>query len=229
MRTASANKFISFVQNLEIDTEFRTVPSREDEPELVTPNASSLAAQAVSREANDRSLENSGLDFHDTTTRTAFGPSTSIMVSEGDLLQPEKIENGILFNVVRRDTLLGSSSGADSQGSPREPDVETVQTECLDCASASDDDDMELNVVNDAATDPKRRNNLQHQDSSLEENVSRPSSLSCEDETNTNKPEAASIFDICTEIHPATLSKENSQWEGSSENTELEAAKDVMS
>jgi len=230
MRTASANKFISFVQNLEIDTEFRTVPSREDEPELVTPNASSLAAQAVSREANDRNLENSGLDFHDTITpRAAFGPSTSIVVSEGDLLQPEKVENGILFNVVRRDTLLGSSSGAESQGSPREPDVETVQTECLDGVSASDDDDMELNVVNDEATDPKRRSNLQHPGSSLEENVSRPSSLSCEDETNTNKPEAASIFDICTEIHPATASTGNSQREGSSENTELEAAKEEMS
>jgi len=232
MRTASANKFISFVQNLEIDTEFRAIPSREDESDLVTPNASSLAAQAVSREATDRSLDNSGLDTHGTTTpRTTFGPSTSIVVSEGDLLQPEKIENGILFNVVRRDTLVGSSSGVESQGSPREPDVETVQIECLDGGLASDDDDMELNVVNDEASDPTRRNNLQYQiqGSSLEENVYRPSSLNYDDERNTNKPKAASIFDICTEIHPATASTENSLQEGSSEKTELEAAKDGMS
>ncbi|CAO1944866.1 unnamed protein product [Urochloa humidicola] len=198
MRTASANKFVSFVQNLEIETDFRTIPSREEESDLVTPNASSLTAHAISREVTDMTFDNSGLDGHDTTStpRTTFGPSTSIVVSEGDLLQPEKTENGILFNVVRRDTLLGSSSGAESQGSPREPDVETVQTECLDGVSASDDDDMELNAVNDEATDLMSRNNLQHQGSSLEENVDHPSSLNCEDKTSTNKPEAASIFDI---------------------------------
>nr|CAB3478373.1 unnamed protein product [Digitaria exilis] len=215
MRTTSANKFISFVQNLEIDTEFRTIPSREDEPDLMTPNSSSLAAQAVTRESIDRTLDNSGLDMHDTgTPRTTLGPSTSIVVSEGDLLQPEKIENGILFNVVRRDTLLGSSSGAESQGSPREPDVETIQPECLDGVSASEDDDMEPD--DDEAADPMRRNNLQHQGSSLEENVCCPSSLNREDETNTNNPEASSIFDICTE---------NSLPEASSVNTELETAK----
>jgi hypothetical protein len=110
MRTASANKFISFVQNLEIDTEFRTIPSRENLTDLVTPNAGSLAAHAVNREATDRSLDISALDIHDTATpRSTFGRSTSIVVSEGDLLQPEKIENGILFNVVRRDTLLRRS------------------------------------------------------------------------------------------------------------------------
>ncbi|CAL4973927.1 unnamed protein product [Urochloa decumbens] len=225
MRTASANKFISFVQNLEIDTEFRTIPSREDESDIVTPNASSLAAQAISREATDRSFDNSGFDSHDNTTpRMTFGPSASIVVSEGDLLQPEKTENGILFNVVRRDTLLGSSSGVESQGSPREPDVETVQTECLDGVSASDGDDMELDVVNDEATDIMSRNNLQQQGSSLEENVDHPSSLNCEDETSINKPEVASIFDICTEIHQATVRTENSLPEVFSENTKLETA-----
>ncbi|XP_066307020.1 triacylglycerol lipase SDP1-like [Miscanthus floridulus] len=221
MRTASANKFISFVQNLEIDTEFRTIPSREDITDLVTPNAGTLAAHAVSREAIDRSLDNSALDIHDTITpRSTFGPSTSIVVSEGDLLQPEKIENGILFNVVRRDTLLGSSSGVESQGSPREPDVETVHTECLDGVLISDDDDKE-HIIDDGATDPMSRNNLQDQGSSLEENLYRTSSSNSEDETNTNKPEAASIFDICTEMHPAFISLP----EGSSEKTELETAK----
>ncbi|XP_066307207.1 triacylglycerol lipase SDP1-like [Miscanthus floridulus] len=221
MRTASANKFISFVQNLEIDTEFRTIPSREDITDLVTPNAGTLAAHAVSREAIDRSLDNSALDIHDTITpRSTFGPSTSIVVSEGDLLQPEKIENGILFNVVRRDTLLGSSSGVESQGSPREPDVETVHTDCLDGVLISDDDDKE-HIIDDGATDPMSRNNLQDQGSSLEEHLYRTSSSNSEDETNTNKPEAASIFDICTELHPAFISLP----EGSSEKTELETAK----
>ncbi|KAJ1285506.1 hypothetical protein BS78_03G284500 [Paspalum vaginatum] len=217
MRTASANKFISFVQNLEIDTELRTI-AREDETDLITPNASTLASQAFSREATDRSLDNSCLDTHDTTVpRSTFGPSMSIVVSEGDLLQPEKIENGILFNVVRRDTLLGSS-----QGSPREADVETVQMESFDGVSASDDENMELNVV-DGAADPRSGNNLQHQGSSFEENINFPSSL--EDETNANKPETTSIFDICTKIHPANVSAEHSLPEASSEITELETAK----
>lgn len=219
MRTASANKFISFVQNLEIDTEFRTM-SREDETDLLTPNASTLAAQAVSREATDRSLDNSGLDTHDTTApRSTFGPSTSIVVSEGDLLQPEKIENGILFNVVRRDSLLGSS-----QGSPREADVETVQVESFDGVSASEDDNMELNAGDDTA-DPMSRNNLQHQGSSLEENVHHSSSSGCEDKTNANKPESTSIFNICTEVHPAIVRAEHSLPEGSSKRTEMETAK----
>lgn len=218
MRTASANKFISFVQNLEIDTEFRTIPSRENLTDLVTPNAGTLAAHAVSREATDRSLDISALDIHDTATpRSTFGRSTSIVVSEGDLLQPEKIENGILFNVVRRDTLLGSSSGVESQGSPREPDVETVQTECLDGISASDDDDKELNVIVDEATNPMSSNNLQDQGSSLEENSYSHFPLNSADETSTNKPETASIFDICTEMHPASISLP----EGSSEKAEL--------
>ncbi|PWZ31575.1 hypothetical protein Zm00014a_026490 [Zea mays] len=143
------------------------------------------------------------------------------MVSEGDLLQPEKIENGILFNVARRDILLGSSSGVESQGSPREPDVEIVQTECLDRGSVSDGDDKELSVIDDGATDPISRNNLQYQGSSLEENLYCPLSVNYENEINTNKPEAASIFDICTEMHPASINLP----EVSSEKTELETAK----
>ncbi|XP_062206949.1 triacylglycerol lipase SDP1-like [Phragmites australis] len=224
MRTASANKFISFVQNLEIDTEFRTIPSKEHETDLLTPHASALSAQAISREVADSSLDNSGCNTHDTTaTRSTFGPSTSIVVSEGDLLQPEKIENGILFNVVRRNTLVASSSGFESQGSSREADVETVQTECLYGVSASDDDDVELNVVDDEAHDSMIRENIQCQGSSLAENICQSSSSDCEDKTNTNKPEAASIFDICVEIHPTIVSTENSLPEEPSAKTECPA------
>jgi TAG lipase / steryl ester hydrolase / phospholipase A2 / LPA acyltransferase len=56
MRTASANKFISFIQNLEIDTKFKTIPPREDITDLVTPNAGTLVSHAVSRGAIDRSF-----------------------------------------------------------------------------------------------------------------------------------------------------------------------------
>uniref|UniRef100_A0A0A9B559 Uncharacterized protein n=1 Tax=Arundo donax TaxID=35708 RepID=A0A0A9B559_ARUDO len=70
------------------------------------------------------------------------------------------------------------------------------------------------------------RKNIQHEDSSVPENIYRSSSLlDCKDEANTNKPEAASIFDICTEIHPTIISTENSLSEEPSANTELETAK----
>ncbi|TVU35030.1 hypothetical protein EJB05_16896, partial [Eragrostis curvula] len=224
MRTASANQFISFVQNLEIGTEFRTVPSRDDGTDLVTPNTGTLVAHAFSREVSDRSLDNSGYSHDTTAHRSTFGHSTSIVVSEGDLLQPEKTENGILFNVVRRDTILASSSGVESLGSPREADVETVHID-LCGVSASDDEDMEINVVDDIVTDPTSGKDMQDHGSSLAQNVRRSSSFDCEDVTNTNKPEAASLFDICTEIHRPVDSMEKSLPEEPSAKTEMETAK----
>ncbi|KAB8083627.1 hypothetical protein EE612_005888, partial [Oryza sativa] len=226
MRTASANKFVSFVQNLEIDTEFRTISSREDRTDVVTPNANFLVSQAIGRESvdnsampitPDRSLGNSGYDPHDSNVpRSPFGCSTSIMVSEGDLLQPEKIENGILFNVVRRDTLLTPTGGVELQGTSQEPDVETIQTECLD--DASDDDDVGLNAGDEAAIDPRANmssQNTQHQGSSLE-NINLSSSVDCEAETITSKSKGSSLFDIGMEIRPTILSTESSIYERSS-------------
>lgn len=207
MRTASANKFISFVQNLEIVTEFRAISPREDESGIVTPNTNFLAAQATGREpiddstrpnTPDRSSGNSGCDPLETAVpRSPFGPSTSIMVSEGDLLQPEKIENGILFNVVRRDTLLASTGGVEPQGSSQETDVETVQTECL--YGASDDDDVQFNVDDEAEPGPgvyTSSKNTQHHGSSLAENIDFSASVNCQEDTSTTKSEAPSLFDI---------------------------------
>jgi TAG lipase / steryl ester hydrolase / phospholipase A2 / LPA acyltransferase len=221
MRTTSANKFISFVQNLEIETEFRTVPSRDDGTNVVTPNTGTLVAHAFSREASDRSLDNSGYSHDTVAPRSPFGPSTSIVVSEGDFLQPEKTENGILFNIVRRDTFLASSSGAESLGSSREADVETVHTD-LGAVSASDDEDMEINVVDDDMGSIHRKD--------IQDQVS--SSFHCENETNTNKPEAntnkpeaASMFDICTNINLSSMDSENTLPKESSAKREIETAK----
>jgi TAG lipase / steryl ester hydrolase / phospholipase A2 / LPA acyltransferase len=87
--------------------------------------------------------------------------------------------------------------------------------------SASDDDDKELSDIDDGATDPISRNNLQYHGSSLEENLYCPLSVNSENATNTNKPEVASIFYICTEMHPASISLP----EVSSEKIELETTK----
>uniref|UniRef100_A0A0D9V5Z6 PNPLA domain-containing protein n=1 Tax=Leersia perrieri TaxID=77586 RepID=A0A0D9V5Z6_9ORYZ len=225
MRTASANKFVSFVQNLEIDTEFRTMSPREDRTDVVTPNTNLLVSQAISRESvdshampitPDRILGSSCYDPHDSNApRSPFSCSTSIMVSEGDLLQPEKIENGILFNVVRRDTLLTSTGGLELQGSSQEPDVETVQTECLDGAS----DDEDVGVTDEAITDPgayTSSQNTQHQGSSVEEIINLACSVDCEAETNASKSEGSSLFDIGMEIRPSILSTESSLYDRSS-------------
>jgi TAG lipase/steryl ester hydrolase/phospholipase A2/LPA acyltransferase len=125
------------------------------------------------------------------------------MVSEGDLLQPEKIENGILFNVVRRDALLASTSGVDPQVSAQEADVEIVQTDCL--YGASDDDEVELNVDDQAAPDPGVHSSSED---TQQENLDLSTSIDRQADTSTTKSEAPSLFDICV-IRPATVTREN--------------------
>lgn len=209
MRTASANKFISFVQNLEIDTEFRALSPRESGSDTVSPNNNNFSpGDTIDRGPVDnctmrvnpyRSSGNSGCDPHDTTVpRSPFGLTTSIMVPEGDLLQPEKIGNGILFNVVRRDTLLASTSGVDPHGSSREADVETVPTECL--YGASDDDDMELNVDDEAAPDPE----VYMSSRNIAEKLDLSGSTGGQTVTSATRSEAPSLFNICVETPPTT-------------------------
>ncbi|VAH80002.1 unnamed protein product [Triticum turgidum subsp. durum] len=230
MRTASANKFISFVQNLEIDTEFRTISPRGSEGDIVTPNSNLFAGHPIGREPVDnhpgpvtpgRTSGNSGCDPHDTPVpRSPFGLSTSIMVPEGDLLQPEKIENGILFNVVRRDTLVATTSGVEPHVSSQEADVETVPTECLYGASDEDDDNVELNADPEALSDPG------DQRSSVTGNLDPSASMDCQaDETSTTRSEAPSLFDICVEIPPATIIRENSRPDEPSSDIRLETVK----
>ncbi|XP_068660561.1 triacylglycerol lipase SDP1-like isoform X2 [Aristolochia californica] len=99
MRTTSANKFIHFVQSLDLDSEINRQWARED---AIMPVASS-----------------------------------SILVSEGDLLQPERIYNGIVFNVVKKeDKNLGSHShrGLESDqfhSSSQSPTADCLQLESL--------------------------------------------------------------------------------------------------
>ncbi|KAK1293083.1 Triacylglycerol lipase SDP1 [Acorus calamus] len=128
MRTVSANKFINFVQGLDIEVELNRTWSREEEmagrDRVTTP---------------DRVSENSDCDVQNVSNR---GPVTgsSIMVSEGDLLQPERMQNGIVFNVVRKEDL----SHAHNRGG--ESDlyhmVQDVVPECvqLECNASSDSD-----------------------------------------------------------------------------------------
>ncbi|CAN6297315.1 unnamed protein product [Urochloa humidicola] len=111
MRTASADKFISFIQNLEIDTDFSRPCTVEGEtsgillestfPNDPRPNNSSRVTMP------DRCTEVSETESCNTVNTRVSQASTptSIPVSEGDLLQPESTINGILLNIVKRDAV----------------------------------------------------------------------------------------------------------------------------
>ncbi|KAK1317307.1 Triacylglycerol lipase SDP1 [Acorus calamus] len=131
MRTASANKFINFVQGLDIEAELNRTWSREEEmvgrDRVTTP---------------DRVSENSECDVQNVSNRGPATTGSSIMVSEGDLLQPERMQNGIIFNVVRKEDLsYAHSRGGESDLYHMVQDVvpECVQLEC----NASSDSDCE--------------------------------------------------------------------------------------
>ncbi|OEL16899.1 Triacylglycerol lipase SDP1 [Dichanthelium oligosanthes] len=129
MRTASADKFISFIHNLEIDTEFSRpctvegdttgILSESTSPNGPRPNNSSRVTMP------GRCVEVSETESCTMVNTRASQASTptSIPVSEGDLLQPESSTNGILLNIVKRDDLhvhhnnvteLGESTSAEA-------------------------------------------------------------------------------------------------------------------
>lgn len=123
MRTTSADKFVDFVQNLE----------------LVDSRTNRVAFDPTSDTECDESSRG-----HTTSS------SAAIVVAEGDLLQPERIDNGgIVFNVVKRSALTPASRSLDSDhnGSPQDSSVaELVQIESLNnemdgASSISGDDD----------------------------------------------------------------------------------------
>lgn len=157
MRTTSANKFIDFVQNLDLDTELNKG--------FVHP--SSIMIQMVGRDScnpsprvttPDRNSETSDFDQRDFFIRAPVSGS-SIVMTEGDLLQPERIHNGIMFNVVRKEELTHSNRSDDLE-SYNSGVAECMQLDCpekeMDASSASEYDDDDVNVANcrtETATD----------------------------------------------------------------------------
>ncbi|KAF3777913.1 Triacylglycerol lipase [Nymphaea thermarum] len=136
MRTASADKFISFVQNLEFGLEQSKHLKDEqllahaitDETVRETPQPDPRAVQMGSRPS---------------------ATGSSITVSEGDLLQPEMAEHGIVFNVVRMEDLSQVNKSCGPEQSLSHPVAECVQIDCPDKdmegynASSTSDDDCE--------------------------------------------------------------------------------------
>ncbi|KAG6414146.1 hypothetical protein SASPL_126864 [Salvia splendens] len=148
MRTTSADQFVDFVQNLEIDTRMNRgamghLSSAGIQLAVRDQVHHSLRVTTPDRTSSDTEYDQSG-----SRTPTPVG-SSSIMVAEGDLLQPERIQNGIVFNVVRKEVLTPSSrsieSPSEQNSSTHESVAECVQLDCpekeMDATSISESGD----------------------------------------------------------------------------------------
>ncbi|KAK1427084.1 hypothetical protein QVD17_15767 [Tagetes erecta] len=81
--------------------------------------------------------------------------SGSITVTAGDLLQPERIQNGIVFNVVRKGDLTPSNRSHDSEiNSPSDSVAECVQLDSLE-KDMDASSNSECDVVDDEDGDHK--------------------------------------------------------------------------
>nr|CAD1829603.1 unnamed protein product [Ananas comosus var. bracteatus] len=144
MRTDSAKKFISFIQNLEIASELKHSSPREDELNASAVNNSNSASAQMVSPSYASSRENTDGESCEARGSRALlaSASTSFMVSEGDLLQPERTDGGILFSIVKKENLFVQGNGETDLrlGCMREADVESVKAECRDALSACDDD-----------------------------------------------------------------------------------------
>jgi TAG lipase/steryl ester hydrolase/phospholipase A2/LPA acyltransferase len=167
MRTASANKFIDFVQSLDVDSELR-------KGFMAHPN--SPGAQMGGRDpynqisrvtTPDRNSE-SEFDQRDFSNRNSTGGS-SITVTEGDFLQPERIHNGFVLNIVKKEDLAHPNRIHDLENYNSEV-PECVQLDCPEKdMDASSESDYAAEEDDSPATDSlhKSASTLDHTDDSV--------------------------------------------------------------
>ncbi|GJU88944.1 triacylglycerol lipase SDP1 [Tanacetum coccineum] len=131
MRTTSADQFVDFVQNLDTDSKM------------------ALRAFQNLRVIPPERTSDPAADQRDTANRVHNSSSSgSITVAAGDLLQPARIHNGIVFNVVRKGDLTPSNRSVDSENnSPFDSVAECVQLDSpekdIDASSNSECGDAE--------------------------------------------------------------------------------------
>lgn len=123
MRTTSAHKFMQYVQSLELDVG-GSKPSMGDAAlQHINTNATEYLAEHISTTLSPAGGESfdyenlrkvqSNVDFDtEVSSRVSTGSSSAIVVAEGDLLQPERTRDGIVFNIVKKDVIrLAAESG----------------------------------------------------------------------------------------------------------------------
>ncbi|XVF07151.1 hypothetical protein REPUB_Repub06bG0113900 [Reevesia pubescens] len=150
MRTASANLFINFVQNLDADTEVNKGLMAHPSSPGFQMGGRDPFSHSSRMTTPDRGSEYD-FDDRDLGNRTPVNGS-SIMVNEGDLLQPERILNGFVLNVVKKEDLAPSHRSLGSGNYSTEV-AECLQLDCpekeMDASSASDEDDDASLVKNE--------------------------------------------------------------------------------
>jgi TAG lipase / steryl ester hydrolase / phospholipase A2 / LPA acyltransferase len=135
MRTSSADKFINFIHNLEIDTEFSRACTVEDDTTVIFSESTFPSDPRLNNSSRVTTPDPCTEVSENSRTSQASTP-TGIAVSEGDLLQPERTTDGILLNIVRRDVMLSQHNGTTE---PAETSVEAyVETRTCDAISGSD-------------------------------------------------------------------------------------------
>ncbi|XVE52418.1 hypothetical protein DITRI_Ditri02bG0120400 [Diplodiscus trichospermus] len=157
MRTASANLFVDFVQNLDIDAEVNKAPMAHPNSPGFQIGGKDPFSQSSRMTPPDRVSENE-FDQKDVGNRIPVNSGSSIMVTEGYLLQPERILNGLVLNVVKKED-LALSRRSDDSGNFSPEVAECMQLDCpekeMDDSSASeygDDDATAANCLNETVT-----------------------------------------------------------------------------
>ncbi|KAG5063717.1 hypothetical protein JHK85_004900 [Glycine max] len=100
MRTTSADMFIDFVQDLE----FHKVNTELNRGKVTHTSPHDFQHHSSRHTTVNRWSESTENDQKENGNRIVMNES-NIMVTEGDLLQPERIHNGIVFNVVKKENL----------------------------------------------------------------------------------------------------------------------------
>ncbi|CAI8613890.1 unnamed protein product [Vicia faba] len=132
MRTASANMFVDFLQNLEgvVDTELNRGTVAHSSPLDFQYHNFRLTGPDRNSESEQKVIDN----------RVVNG--SSLLITEGDILQTEKIHNGIVLNVVKKEALAPSNRCHDF-GNCNNEVVECDQIDCsgkeMDTGSSDSD------------------------------------------------------------------------------------------
>lgn len=136
MRTTSADLFVDFVQNLDGDLKSNKgimVPNR-----TIHISARDSNPQSPRMTTPDRS---SDVDSDQSSVNNrAPGNSSSILVAEGELLQAERIHNGIVFNIVKKEDTTPSNRSLDSDSVAECMQLESPAKE-IDGSSTSESED----------------------------------------------------------------------------------------
>lgn len=146
MRTTSSDKFIDYVQDLETNASQRSNRGLSiDLNNVVGRDPLSLSPRVTTPDRR------SDTEFDQRDIR--------IIVAEGDLLETERTNNGIVFNVVKRGDLTPSNRSLDSENNSSfyDPVAECVQLEIpekdMDISSVSEDGETENAVVLEEVTE----------------------------------------------------------------------------